>query len=89
MPLALSNQQLNLVTRASQLLPPSRRDNFLRSIASRLDGAAHPSDSQIEAAINFILSVGGVSVDGSVLLCNSSTKGGHHHGPTKQNAIRR
>jgi hypothetical protein len=62
---------------------------FLRSIASRLDGAAHPSDSQIEAAINFILSVGGVSVDGSVLLCNSSTKGGHHHGPTKQNAIRR
>jgi hypothetical protein len=65
-PLALTDGQLNLVTRASQLLPPSRRDNFLRSVASRLDDVSRPTDAQVEGAVNFLLSTGGVS---AILVC--------------------
>ena len=68
-PLALTDTQMDLVTRASQLLPPSRRDVFLRSIASRLDNIPRPTDAEVEGAVNFILSVGGVSA-GSILLCS-------------------
>jgi hypothetical protein len=80
-PLALTDAQLTLVQRASALLSPRRRDNFLRSIASRLDGAAHPSDAELEGAVNFVLSVSGVSV--GFLFCNQR---GGHCAPTKANA---
>jgi len=43
-----------------------------RSIASRLDYVARPSDAEVEAAVNFVLSVGGVSA-GSILLCSRTS----------------
>jgi hypothetical protein len=68
-PLELTDQQFDLVKRASELLPLSRRNNFLRSIASRLDDIRRPTDVEVEAAVSFLLSIGGVSADHSILNC--------------------
>lgn len=57
-PLALSDHQLALVTRAASTLPPSKRDEFLRRLAERL--GSEPSDMAVEAAINLQLAVGRV-----------------------------
>ena len=59
--LALSDQQLALVMQAAALLPPPRRDDFMRSVASRLSDIARPSDHELGDAVQFILSTRGVS----------------------------
>jgi len=65
--LSLTDQQLELVMGAAKLLPPHRRDDFLRSICSRLDDVDRPSDSEVGEAIDFILSARGISVDRTLL----------------------
>jgi hypothetical protein len=49
-PLALSDRQLELVTRAARALPLMRRDQFLQDVAARLTG--EPSDAAVMQAIN-------------------------------------
>lgn len=63
--LGFTDKQLRLVAEASSLLPPSRRDVFLRSVANRLADVADPSDGQIAAAVDFVLSINGIGVGGS------------------------
>jgi hypothetical protein len=53
--LALTDTQLDLVTRAAALLPVHDRDRFLRSIANRLDNKDNPTDGNIRDAIDFVL----------------------------------
>jgi hypothetical protein len=59
--LALSDQQFKTVQTAAALLPPAARDSFLGSIAGRLVDIATPSDADIAAAVNFVLSTRGIS----------------------------
>jgi hypothetical protein len=49
-PLALTDRQLRLVTRAAQAVPPAQRDEFLRALARHL--VAEPSDYAVAAALN-------------------------------------
>jgi hypothetical protein len=58
-PLALTDCQLERVMRAAALLPPSRRDGFLRSVANRLSEVS----GGIDEAIAFVLASYDVSVD--------------------------
>jgi hypothetical protein len=60
-PLSLSDPQLKAVQTAAALLPPGARDSFPRSIAGRLVDIATPSDDDIAAAVNFVLSTRGIS----------------------------
>ena len=48
--LALNDQQLRWLTRASLSIPQDQRDAFLRAVASRLNG--EPSDMALLEAIN-------------------------------------
>jgi hypothetical protein len=59
-PLALTDQQLNLVTRAAGMITEHDRDLFLRSIANRIGDLAHPSDHDIQDALDFVLNNRGV-----------------------------
>jgi hypothetical protein len=53
--LALTDTQLDLVTRAAGLLPPQQRSMFLQSIANRVGDVASPTDHDVRDAIDFIL----------------------------------
>jgi hypothetical protein len=55
----------------SKTLPPGARDSFLRSIAGRLVDIAAPSDADIAAAVNFVLSTRGISTP--AYLCDGAT----------------
>jgi hypothetical protein len=59
--LALTDQQLTLVTEAAGLFSPPRRDLFLRSVAARLADIQNPSDAQVETAVHFVLNTYGIS----------------------------
>jgi hypothetical protein len=59
-PLALTDSQLDLVTRATALVSPYDRDHFLRSIANRLGDNAHPSDDDVRDAVDFVLNCRGI-----------------------------
>ena len=56
----------DLVTRAAAMIPAHDRCHFLRSIANRLGGLAHPSDDAVREAVDLVLNcrgiVGGVDV---------------------------
>jgi hypothetical protein len=82
-PLGLTDKQLDLVTRASRLLSAFQRGTFLRSIAGRLDDVANPSDDDVVAAINFILSNAGVSA-GSIL---DPQEHGDQHGSIQKEKV--
>ena len=59
--LALTDFQMDLVTRSAGLLPnPHDRCQYLRSIANRLGGAANTTDGDIRDAIDFVLGCSGV-----------------------------
>ena len=62
MPLALTDQQLSIVTDAAALLPPAARDAFLRSVAAVLGSDDHPSDGAVMRALSLVLSERGVAV---------------------------
>jgi hypothetical protein len=59
-PLALTDNQLDLVQRAAALILPSDRCRFLQSIANRLGDNADPSDDQIMDALDFVLNNRGI-----------------------------
>jgi hypothetical protein len=58
-PIALTDSELDRVMRAAALLPPSRHNAFLRSIANRLVLAP----GGIDEAIAFVLASYDVSLD--------------------------
>jgi hypothetical protein len=58
--LALTDNQLDLVQRAAALLPLHDRDHFLRSLANRMGNVAHPSDHDVQDAVDFILNCRGI-----------------------------
>jgi hypothetical protein len=59
--LSLTDQQLDLVTRAAAMVPQPDRDNFLRSVAGRLS-AYPPTDAALTAALSFVLQGRDISV---------------------------
>jgi hypothetical protein len=60
MPLALTDNQLDLVTRAAALLPLHDRDHFLRSISNRIGDVANPDDTAVQDTVAFVLNCGGI-----------------------------
>ncbi len=56
MPLSLTEGQLSTITKAAALLPPSSRDNFLRSVAGALAHTERPTDRKLIEALRFVLS---------------------------------
>jgi hypothetical protein len=63
----LSEEQLWQVTKAAALLDPNVRGNFLRSLASRLEGVSRPSNRQIDGALCAALAQYGVAAGRGVL----------------------
>jgi hypothetical protein len=54
-PLSLSDKQLRLMQTAAKAVPPRRRDEFLKCVASRLGET--PTDQAVEAAISAQLAI--------------------------------
>jgi hypothetical protein len=69
--MALTDDQMNQVKQAAALLPVGSRDLFLRSVAGRLSDSAAPTDHEVAAAINLVLSCRGVSTP--IFCCDSAT----------------
>jgi hypothetical protein len=68
MPLGFSDEQVDRLMDAAAMLPASRRDVFLRSVAGRLAGLPDVGDAEFEQAINFVLNNYGVALG-----CNAIT----------------
>ena len=47
----LSEEQLWQVTKAASLLDPNLRGNFLRALASRLEGVSRPTDRNVQVIV--------------------------------------
>jgi hypothetical protein len=73
-PLALTDNQMDLVTRAAALLPLHDRCRFLQSIANRIGDVAHPSDDAIQDAVDFVLNCRGVAGGVAALTRNPTRK---------------
>jgi hypothetical protein len=58
---SLSDEQLDRVIAAAAMLPASRRDMFLRSVAGRVAGLPCVGMAEIETAIAFVLNSYGVA----------------------------
>jgi hypothetical protein len=62
MPLfALDDQQLERLMAAASMLPPAKRDAFVRSVAGRVSGMTTIGMAEIEAAIQFVLNNYGIA----------------------------
>jgi hypothetical protein len=59
-PLSFSDQEMDRITAAAALLPASRRDTFLRSVAGRVAGLPCVGMAEIESAIAFVLNNYGI-----------------------------
>jgi len=57
----LNREQLWQVMKAAALLDPGLRDNFLRALASRLEGASRPSNREFEGALRAALAQYGIA----------------------------
>jgi hypothetical protein len=57
---SLDDQQLDRVMAAAALLPTSRRDAFLKSVAGRVAGLPNVGTAEIERAIEFALNCYGI-----------------------------
>jgi hypothetical protein len=57
---SLSDEQLDRVIAAAAMLPASRRDMFLRSVAGRVAGLPCVGMAEIESAISFVLNTYGI-----------------------------
>jgi hypothetical protein len=68
--LSLTDQQLDLVKQAATMVPVPDRDNFLRSVAAQLTQRRPPTDTDLAAAIAFVLEGRGTSVGRSMFLSN-------------------
>ena len=61
-PLSFTDHQIAQLKMVAAMLPANARDNFLRSISSRLvDLPYPPSDADVQAAIDFVLSCRGIT----------------------------
>jgi hypothetical protein len=65
--LSLTDQQLQQLTCAAGMVPPGDRDLFLRSVAAQLNRHP-PTDSDLAAAICFVLEARGTSASRSMFL---------------------
>jgi hypothetical protein len=63
----LNEEQLWQVTKAAALLDPSLRGNFLRALASRLEGVSRPSNRELDGALCAALAQYGVAAGRGVL----------------------
>jgi hypothetical protein len=70
--LSLSDDQLRTVMQAAAMVPPPDRDNFLKSLASRL--GPHPTNGEIAAALDFVLGAREVSVGPATFLHESEPR---------------
>ena len=61
MPLSLTDHQLNLVTKSASLLPIGDRPAYLRSLANRLGDVVNPTDRDVQAAVDFVLTTRGIT----------------------------
>ena len=57
---SLSDEELDRVMAAASMLPPSRRDVFVRSVAGRVAHLPNFGLAEIECAIQFVLNQYGV-----------------------------
>ena len=61
-PIAFTDEMLDHLTSAAALLPANSRDNFMRSVANRLNDLGYsPGIAELEQAVSFVLSCRGVS----------------------------
>jgi hypothetical protein len=67
--LSLTDQQLQQLTCAASMVPPSDRDLFLRAVAAQLTRYP-PTDSDLAAAIAFVLEGRNISASRSMFLNN-------------------
>jgi hypothetical protein len=74
--LSLSDQQLQMIMAAAELLPRGNRDSFMRSIASRLSDVDHRSDNELASAVSFILSSHDVATGRAPLIRRYPQEGG-------------
>jgi hypothetical protein len=77
--LSLSDDQLRTVMQAAAMVPAPDRDNFLKSLASRL--SPRPTNGEIAAALAFVLQAREVSVSPATFL--------HEREPRKRGAYAR
>jgi hypothetical protein len=59
--LFLDDVQMMQVMSAVELLPPSNRDAFLRSVSNMLTNTHQPSNHEVNSAIEFCLNAQGVA----------------------------
>jgi hypothetical protein len=72
---SLDDEQLDRVMDAAAMLPASRRDMFLRSVAGRVAGLPGVGMAEIESAITFVLNSYGVAPGNSAI---ARTKYSHY-----------
>jgi hypothetical protein len=73
--ISFTDKQLALVMQAAELVPVNDRDNFLRSISSRLVDLPYLlRDCDIEQAVAFVLETRGVVIGRNGLRCKQTTK---------------
>jgi hypothetical protein len=71
--ISLDDLQMAQLRDAASLLPVEARDNFLRSVANRVNGCCDPSDADIHEAIEFVISARRISYRTHFCLNDSST----------------
>jgi hypothetical protein len=69
---SLSDEQLDRVMAAAAMLPASRRDSFIRSVAGRVAGLPCVGMAEIETAIRFVLNSYGVAPGNNAVPRNNS-----------------
>jgi hypothetical protein len=72
---SLSDEMLDRLMAAASMLPVSRRDAFLKSVAGRVCGVPCAGMAEIESAIAFVLNTYGVAGGNQAFQ--------KHHNPTK------
>jgi hypothetical protein len=71
--LSFTDDQINQLKMIASMLPSNARANFIRSIGNRLvDLPYPPSNADVQAAIDFVLSCRGVA-GGVQAFCNTKT----------------
>jgi len=65
--LAMTDAQIESVKQAAALLPPTARDNFMRSVAGALAHTSRPTDRELLDVLRLLLSERGVAVGRAAL----------------------
>jgi hypothetical protein len=64
---SLDDAQLNRLMDAAAMLPASKRDAFVRSVAGRVAGLPRITISEIDSAVEFVLNSYGVAPGSSAI----------------------